>query len=194
MVKMENCPICGNANLAEKVVDYVTQYRGNDGIVRDLVVRDVPVTFCETCHEEMLGNKALVLVEAAQRQAIGRLSPDELRTWRESLSKSQTELATILGFGKKTFARWETGAYTLTAAADRYIRLIMANPDNFAYVEQLASNAAGLSLIGHADDLALFDFAAMTKEFKTFFPEHDPAIKVSEVFSLEMSQGRVFDA
>lgn len=189
---METCAICGSVNPTERIVDYQTQYRGNDGVIRDLLVPNLRVIYCEACHEEMLDHEAVARIEAAQRQAIGRLSPDELRVWRESLSKSQTEVARILGFGKKTFARWETGAYTLTAAADRYIRLLMAKPEGFEYVQRLADDADGIILSGSEDDLAHYNFDVLTEEFKAVFGDDDPAIRNSEVFSLDLSQGRVF--
>lgn len=186
---METCPVCGAGNPIEKYVDYETQYRGSDGTVRDLVVPNVLVTQCASCHEELLGSNAVAQVEAAQRLATGRLAPNELKSWRESLHLSQTELSATLGFGKKTYARWETGAYTLPAAADRYIRLAMARTENYAYVEQLAN---GLTLSGQADDLEHVDFSALTEEFTSFFTPNDPIVRNSQVFSSELSLGRVF--
>lgn len=190
--EMKTCPICGIGNPIEKYVDYETQYRGSDGIVRDVVVPDVLVTQCASCHEEFLDSRALAKVEAAQRLAIGRLSSNELRTWRESLRQSQTELSTTLGFGKKTYARWETGAYTLTAAADRYIRLVMAKPENYAYVERLAQKSIGSASVDEADDLANVVFSAPTEDITCFFAADDPVFENLQVFCSEFSQGRVW--
>lgn len=189
---METCPICDSGSLTETIIDYATHYRGSDGVVRDLLVPNVRVTRCGECGEEMLGADAMAQIENAQRVAMGRLSPNELRTWRENLGKTQTQMSLVLGFGKKTLARWETGAYTLPASADRYIRLMMLRPDNFACVERLSQEVVDVLLISEPDDLAEFDFPSLTEEFRSFFDADDPAVKSSRVFSLELSQGRVF--
>ena len=189
---MHACDICGG-RLIEKVGDYETSYRAADGSIRPLVVPDVRTVYCESCKEEYLDQQSLEAIEAAQRVAIGRLTPDQLRTWRHALNKSQTELSSLLGFGLKTYARWESGAYTMSASADRYLRLVMAFPEALLFLEDLSSGTQGITLHAGADVIQNFDFDALDAEFKDLFNTGDPAVRISEIFSAEFTAGRVFE-
>jgi len=65
-----------------------------------------------------------------------RLTPGEIRRFRELLGKTQEEMSELLGIGKKTYTRWESGAYPQTESSDRYLRLVMFRRENLRFLER----------------------------------------------------------
>lgn len=137
------CPICGSGELKRIDGSYETGFIDDSGRERELIVRGVVRDECANCGEIFLDDDATQKIENARLRAMGRLSPGEIKAFRESLNKTQTEMANLLGLGEKTYARWESGAYIQNAASDRYIRLLMASKANLALVQQLAAGLSG---------------------------------------------------
>jgi putative zinc finger/helix-turn-helix YgiT family protein len=191
MTKTIGCSLC-NGVLSTKIGDFKTPFRDEKGNLRELTVHRVTWDECENCQEVFLDDAATNAIQQAQRKALGRLSPDAIRTWRESLEKSQSEMASLLGFGAKNFSRWENGAYIPNLAADRYIRLVMARPENLQILSLLA---AGLP----ADDEHSISASASPAENQDsdkssldLLAKEEPLVKRDELFTAMMEQGCVF--
>jgi putative zinc finger/helix-turn-helix YgiT family protein len=102
---------------------------------------------CAACGEELLDDSALSKIEAARYQAEGLLSPSEIRGLRKRLRKTQTEMSALLGVGRKTYCRWESGSYRQNSASDRYLRLLIADPNNVSLLEQMDQEKARLEAV-----------------------------------------------
>lgn len=131
------CPICENGELRRINGDYETRFVDDAGRERDLTVRGVTREECSSCGEVFLDDDATQKIESARLQAMRRLSPADIKAFREALGRTQTEMARLLGLGEKTYARWESGAYIQNAASDRYLRLLMESEANIAILERL---------------------------------------------------------
>lgn len=133
----EVCPVCGKGKLRRVRGTYESQFLGRDGGVHNLAVPDVVWDECSECKEAFLDDAASHQIEAARRQAQGLLAPADIRRLRSALCKTQREMSRLLGIGEKTYCRWESGAYVQSAAFDRYLRLLISNPENVDILERL---------------------------------------------------------
>ena len=65
--------------------------------------------------DEFTGEKSftaaeLMKLDRIRAQYAGIMLPDEIKALRKRFNKTQEEMCAILGMGKKTWTRWETGA------------------------------------------------------------------------------------
>lgn len=77
------------------------------------------------------------------RSHAGFLTPDEIRAIRERFHLTQADLEQLLGTGRKTVVRWESGTVCQSATAERVLRLIDKVPGAF---EVLAAQAGLLAV------------------------------------------------
>lgn len=104
---------------------------------RRIVIND-EWTHCDKCDEEFYTRE-----QAARRHARaiakarsddGLLPPARIRAIRESLGLTQRQFEELLGVGKKTCVRWESGRVCQNAATDRLIRLLAADRENIRHL------------------------------------------------------------
>lgn len=143
----EKCPICGSGVLQQINGVYETSFSNREGEVRPLAVPGVTWMQCDHCGEVILDDEATRIIEAARRNALGLLSPSEIRNLRLNLGKNQREMSRLLGIGEKTYCRWESGAYVQSTGFDRYLRLLIAKPENSEVLEMFEQGVPQLSRI-----------------------------------------------
>jgi putative zinc finger/helix-turn-helix YgiT family protein len=134
-----NCPECKKGVLVERTDEYETTYRDRNERSHRIRVPGVTWLECEKCGEAILDDRAMSIIEAARREALGLLSPEEIRSFRTSLQKTQGAMSALLGIGEKTYTRWETGAFIQSEAFDRYLRLLMENHENLVLLQGIAN-------------------------------------------------------
>lgn len=135
----QNCPECKNGLLIERTGEYETVYRDRNERSLRLKVPGVTWLECENCGDTILDDRAISKIETARREAIGLLSPDDIRAFRTSLHKTQSGMSALLGIGEKTYTRWESGAFVQSEAFDRYLRLLMENHENLVLLLRIAN-------------------------------------------------------
>ncbi len=134
------CIECGgNMSKSKKEIEY--KFRGEI-----ILVNGISHYKCDLCGEEELDlESAEALQEAAHseyRKRHGLLEPEEIREIRERYLVSQQEFEQVIGSGKTTVSRWETGAIMQPSVADTLLRVLRDNPQIFALLAQ----QAGISL------------------------------------------------
>lgn len=137
----EICPVCGRGTLQQITGMYETSLSDRNGEVRPLEIPGVTWKQCDQCKEIILDDAATQTIEAARRNALGLLSPSEIRNLRLGLNKTQREMSRLLGIGEKTYCRWESGAFVQSTASDRYLRLLIVRPENLEVLEMLEHGA-----------------------------------------------------
>ena len=87
---------------------------------------------CERCGGIVFSAKSLkehdALLWNECRKLEGLLSPEEIKTLRESLGLTQKEFEALLGVSLPTVSRWETGKAVQSKMADNFIRALMVSP------------------------------------------------------------------
>jgi len=131
MKKLEECAVCGSENIKrlENQQDRVPFKTSNK--VKWLELEGVSFDKCFDCGEiyyspedlELLDKKRIEVLEAGRIKK-GLLTALEIKEIRENLGYSQAELERSLGFGNKSFARWETYKLDQSRAADCLLRAL----------------------------------------------------------------------
>jgi transcriptional regulator with XRE-family HTH domain len=94
----------------------------HDGRKYSFSVPNLDVLRCENCGAIVLDDSANERIECALREAIGLLSPSEIRRRREALGLNQQQLADYLRISMYTLSRWETGTQIQQRAMDAFLR------------------------------------------------------------------------
>jgi putative zinc finger/helix-turn-helix YgiT family protein len=104
----------------------VVQYDGRGYTVE---LPEFRVPRCKNCGAMVFDDPANDQITDALRRQVGLLSPDRIRSNRESLGLTQRDFANLLGVGESTVSRWETGSQIQQRSLDRLMRLFFAFPE-----------------------------------------------------------------
>jgi putative zinc finger/helix-turn-helix YgiT family protein len=102
------CSMCGHSPLEPKLIDKTFEY-GEDDDAFIVTAHQVPVEVCPNCGEYCSGPAAARVEHDAICQALGLMTPTEIKALREQLGWSQQYLADLTGLGIATVSRWERG-------------------------------------------------------------------------------------
>lgn len=131
MPEATKCPMCGKIALSLIVEN--REVAADDGTL--LGYQD-ELLACGACGERHYTYEQSLVSSRARAGALrhhaGLLAPAEIRAFRERAGLTQARLEDILGTGAKTVVRWERGTVCQSRAADRLLRLLIANPSNIA--------------------------------------------------------------
>jgi HTH-type transcriptional regulator/antitoxin MqsA len=87
---------------------------------------------CADCGESYLSGDEMDAVQRAAadivREREGLLSPEEIRSLRESMGLSQAAFERLIGAGEKTVVRWERGTIFQSKVTDTLMRVLQAVP------------------------------------------------------------------
>jgi putative zinc finger/helix-turn-helix YgiT family protein len=129
--------MCGRDSL--RAIAHRRTVVADDGT--ELSYRD-EIMGCSACGETHYTHEQALTSSRARAGALrghaGLLSPDEIRAFRESRGLTQRQLEELLGTGPKTVVRWEKGTVCQSRAADRLLRLLVAQPKNIDLLRNLA--------------------------------------------------------
>lgn len=88
---------------------------------------------CDQCGDDMIPAPELDKYEQATlceyRRQAGLLLPVEIRNLRRSLGLTQEQFQTVIGVGKTTVSRWETGRVVQLKPEDNLMRAMIGHPD-----------------------------------------------------------------
>lgn len=130
------CPLCGQGTLKDTVQDYNTTVKDGDHY-KHIVIKDLTVELCSNCKEILLPKESLERVHSEKHKIRGLLSTAQLKNLRQDLGLTQTKMAELLGLGKKSYLRWESGASLQSKSMDRYLRLLISNSANVSFLKKL---------------------------------------------------------
>ncbi|OGH99909.1 MAG: hypothetical protein A2Y25_05455 [Candidatus Melainabacteria bacterium GWF2_37_15] len=131
MNKLEQCAQCGS----DKIQRFENQTRKipfrTATKVKWFELSGLSYEKCLDCGEEYLSpediaieNQKLNEVLQKERMKKGLLTASEIKEIRKELGYSQDELDKLLGFGARSFARWETYRADQSRAADLLLRAL----------------------------------------------------------------------
>ena len=113
-----------------------------------LTVRGVEHYKCPECGEIVFNSKMNKeynrTVDREYRRRCGLLSPEEIKKFRKSLHLTQEQFQALLGVGKLSACRWETGRLAQSRTVDNLIRAYMSCP----HLAQEALERAELVVLG----------------------------------------------
>ena len=106
----------------------------------EMTVPQATHLLCPKCGEIVLRfDEARKLRQRAleiYRRKYGLLSAEEIRSIRERLGVTQSELARVLRLGRNTISRWEAGRNVQNASMDLLLRIIRDLPGSLEYLKK----------------------------------------------------------
>jgi HTH-type transcriptional regulator/antitoxin MqsA len=143
------CPCCGSGRpLEARSIRDEFDYGAENERVR-VVAEDVPVLVCPACDEVFYGPEAEQVHHRAICKALGLLTPEEIKSLRERLGKSQVAFAQLTGIEAATLSRWEQGRLMQSRALDNYLRILDALPEAVLALERMSKYPVSLSNPGY---------------------------------------------
>jgi len=128
---LTQCAICGSNNIKRLENQQDRTPFKTSGKVKWLTLEGISFDKCLDCGEIYYNPQDLELLKVKTKETMeenrvkkGLLTAQEIKEIRESLGISQVELEKLLGFGAKSFARWETYKADPSRAADLLLRAI----------------------------------------------------------------------
>ena len=124
------CAMCGSSNVKTRQIKDNFEYgSGNSRIFLNAVI---PVHSCVKCSFEFTGNKADDLRHEAVCHHLGLLTPEEVCSVRNNMSKAEFSRQT--GIGEASLSRWERGSLIQNVAMDKFLYLLSL-PGNLEALE-----------------------------------------------------------
>ena len=126
----KECPICGAAALIAKSGEFRFEPPANipGGII---VIPNSKWEECQTCGEAILPPELLENLDRQRYIRLGLLRPSEIKAIREKAGLTQAQISRILGFGEKSYTRWESGKLLQNKSSDNLIRLFAKDANLF---------------------------------------------------------------
>lgn len=121
------CPACEHTKMVLQEVEDSFEYGA--GAEKISVTARIPQYTCENCGLSFSDDAAEEQRHDAVCNALGVLTPREVRAIREAGGLSQAEFASLSGIGKASLGRWERGALVQNESNDNLLRLL-AHPEN----------------------------------------------------------------
>ncbi|MBD8554579.1 type II toxin-antitoxin system MqsA family antitoxin [Rhizobium sp. CFBP 8762] len=130
---MQRCEMCEASAVTVRQHEEKFVYgSGEDQVLLSAVV---PVYECGECGEMYTGHEAEELRHEAVCRHLGRLTPREIRTIRESYRLTQEKFADVSGFGVASIKRWELGNQIQGESANNLL-LLLRMPSNLLLVQE----------------------------------------------------------
>jgi putative zinc finger/helix-turn-helix YgiT family protein len=130
---MQRCEMCeANAVSVRHHEEKFVYGSGGDQVLLSAVV---PVYECAECGEMYTGQEAEELRHEAVCRHLGRLTPREIKTIRESYHLTQEKFADVSGFGVASIKRWELGNQIQGESANNLL-LLLRLPRNLRLVQE----------------------------------------------------------
>ncbi|MQA91302.1 MAG: helix-turn-helix domain-containing protein [Gemmatimonas sp.] len=121
----ESCVICGRGQAQRTQKRQFHFYRDRRAMIDDDFYQ------CDVCGEAYYAPSQIARAERLTKAAIAkrdRLNPDEIRALRGEPGLTQFELEDLLGVGRNTVVRWESGQVRPNMAVNTLLRLVPSEP------------------------------------------------------------------
>ncbi|MDK2814582.1 MAG: hypothetical protein PWP18_495 [Thermoanaerobacter sp.] len=149
------CPVCGTER-ETKVIEKeeISTVRGDE--IKALA----KIRVCSVCGEELfdeeLEEENIHKVYDIYRKKHGILSPEEIKSIRESYGLSQRAFAKLLGIGEASIARYETGALPEKSLSNMI--MLLKDPKNMEKLleknEDVLSQREKARLLGRLEEMS----------------------------------------
>jgi len=128
---LDQCAVCGSENMVRYENQEIEIPFRTANKIKNIKLIGMSYDKCQDCGEEYLSPEDCKLQDQKLTEALeqnrrkrGLLTGQEIKEIRETLDYSQNQLERLLGFGAKSFARWETYRADQSRAADLLLRAI----------------------------------------------------------------------
>lgn len=128
---MNTCAVCGSENIGKFKNQSLEVSFKTATKIKKITLSGLSYEKCFDCGEIYFSAQDIELKEqklkevlVAERKKKGLLTAQEIKEIRAALGYSQDQLDKLLGFGARSFARWETYKADQSKAADLLLRAL----------------------------------------------------------------------
>lgn len=114
-----------------------------DGDKQVELVASIPVWKCANCGDQYTDSQAEDIRHESVCHYLGRLTPSDIKTFREVYQLTQGRLGEVTGYGVASIRRWETGNQIQSLSADRSLRLLFSSPEVFRIALRIEGRSDG---------------------------------------------------
>ena len=137
------CEDCGKGKVTTVIRPFEACFRECTYMIEDAEYQE-----CDSCGHGFFTKHQLDTLQkkaaAAARKAQGLLTPQEIKAFRIQQGLTQQELEAILEVSAKTVVRWEKGTVFQSAASNKFLQVLIDNPD---LVDQLRPSRSSEQLV-----------------------------------------------
>jgi DNA-binding transcriptional regulator YiaG len=152
------------------------------------VAEDNPITIpgiwvdrCEHCGEVVFPGETVAFIESFVAEQTEQLSQRELEGIRDDRNgPTQDEMSEILGLGRKTYHKWESGSQFPTRSMCYYIRVLAQFPEAFEWLRDRAWRKK--NRLTHANEQ--LDLSAMFPDLPASFPQNERSSSSDRIQSI----------
>ena len=131
----QKCPICETGTFQLVQIDHTEMLPEDD----PMLIRNIWVEHCDHCGELVFPGETVQFIESFIAEQTEQLAPRELERVRDGLGiQTQDEMSEILGLGKKTYHKWESGSQFPTRSMCYYIRVLAQFPAALEWLRERA--------------------------------------------------------
>lgn len=140
-MKRQECPICGAGVLTKRVETEVFEYKGKSLTIQDYVTYD-----CNECGEAIVDDATLKSsgkkLKDFKRVVDQLLTGEQIKAIRLKLGLTQEQMADIVGGGRKSLARYESGQVCQSKGMDNLLRILDAFPETLKVIQNKGKSFA----------------------------------------------------
>ncbi len=149
-MKRQECPVCGAGVLAKKVETEVFEYKG-----KSLTIQDYVTYTCNECGEAIVDDAALKSsgkkLKDFKRVVDQLLTAEQIKAIRLKLGLTQEQMADIVGGGRKSLARYESGQVCQSKGMDNLLRILDAFPETLKVIQDKGKSFAASEKVLYLD-------------------------------------------
>src|SRR5258706_1948449 len=117
-----SCPNCGKLEVFAITTNYLADVK-HDGKLHQIGISELRAAKCRNCGELVFSADTSEQISAALRSHLGLLSPQAIKSARDSRGMTQKELSKETGIAEETISRWEGRLIIQSRAMDQFVRL-----------------------------------------------------------------------
>ena len=129
------CGVCERGRLVLKHGEHRATYLGSE-----IILPHVEYMECDHCEERWFVDRQSEIcdreLDRAYRRIHRLLTPEEIRQLRGKLGLTQHELAEIIGCGKASLSRWESGRSVQSRLVDNMLKILHQFPQTLDFLQQ----------------------------------------------------------
>lgn len=144
------CRNCGRKTVVLSKILYTIKVN-HDATLHDVAIKDLEIPICQKCDTKVFTNEVDVQVNAALREQLTLLTPEQLSAAIKRVGMTKREVASLMGFTGGMWAKWVEGSPTMpiqTRVMDNFLRAFFAFPQ-FRKILQKESRDPNFGLIDY---------------------------------------------
>jgi len=147
--RIPKCYQCGGA-FAHRIAPAHHRKLRYEGVAYNVLVTDMPEWHCATCDLSVTDEEGDEPLQAALRNHVGLLTPQQIRAGIKELGINQEKFAEKIRCAPESISRWLNGAVLQSRVYDCLMRIYLQFPQVREALDQLSSGSSFGETVVHS--------------------------------------------